>query len=131
MSGVAWLVLVFVVFALLLLVGVWYLARRVKGSLDDQETAVSGARAPLELAPDNALRLHELSHEPILLKQGDDGVRVQIEHRPMLPLMAYAGRDVSSALGEAVARVSELWGPRWVVLLTAREDGSASVQRLA
>ena len=74
----------------------------------------------------------ELSAEPILLKQGEEGVRVQIEHRPMLPLMAFAGQGaVSAAFNEAAARVSERWGPRWVVLLSAREDGTVSAQRLA
>ena len=56
---------------------------------------------------------------------------MQIEHRPMLPLMAFVGKDVSAALTEAAVRVTEEWGPRWVVLVTAREDGSVSVQRLA
>ena len=74
---------------------------------------------------------YELSSEPILLKQSEEGVRVQIEHRPMLPLMAFVGKDVSAALTEAAGRVSEQWGPKWVVLLTAREDGDVSVQRLA
>ena len=37
---------------------------------------------------------------------------MQIEHRPMLPLMAFVGKDVSAALNEAAARVSEQWGPQ-------------------
>ena len=49
---------------------------------------------------------------------------MQIEHRPMLPLMAFVGKDVSAALTEAAGRVSEQWGPKWVVLLTTREDGT-------
>ena len=131
MSGVYVWVIAFLVVALVALVVVWFLARRVKRDLDDSPTAVAGARAALELTPDNAARLHELSAEPILLKQSEEGVRVQIEHRPMLPLMAFVGKDVSAALTEAAVRVTEEWGPRWVVLLTAREDGSVSVQRLA
>jgi hypothetical protein len=130
-SGLIWLILALAVLALAALAVVWYLARRVKRGLDDAPTAVAGATAALELTPGNAARLHELSREPILLKQSDEGVRVQIEHRPMLPLMAYVGKDVSSALTEAAVRVTQQWGPRWVVLLTTREDGSASVQRLA
>ena len=49
----------------------------------------------------------------------------------MLPLMAFVGKDVSAAITEAAVRVTEQWGPIWVVLLTAREDGDVSVQRLA
>ena len=131
MNGVYVWVLVFLVLALVALLVIWFLARRMKTDLDVSPSAVAGARASLELAPDNVARLHQLSEEPILLKQSEEGVRVQIEHRPMLPLMAFVGKDVSAALNEAAVRVSEQWGPRWVVLLTAREDGSVSAQRLA
>jgi hypothetical protein len=131
LSGVYAWILAFLVLALIALVVVWFLARRVKRDLDDSPTAIAGAKAALELTPDSVSRLHELSAEPILLKQTEEGVRVQIEHRPMLPLMAFVGKDVSAALTEAAGRVSEQWGPKWVVLLSAREDGSVSVQRLA
>jgi hypothetical protein len=125
-------VLVFLVVALVALVVVWLAARRMKNDLDTAPGAVAGARAALQLAPDNARRLRELSSEPILLKQGEEGVRVQIEHRPMMPLMAFVGKgEVSAALNEAAVRVSEQWGPRWVVLLSARDDGTVSAQRLA
>jgi len=124
-------VLAFLLVALVALVVVWFLARRVKGDLDTSPTAVAGARAALELTPASVARLHELSPEPILLKQSEEGVRVQIEHRPMLPLMAFVGKDVSAALTEAAVRVSEQWGPVWVVLLSAGDDGTASAQRLA
>jgi hypothetical protein len=130
-SGLYVWILVFLILALVALVVVWVLARRVKRDLDDSPSAVAGVKAALVMTADNVARLHELSAEPILLKQSDEGVRVQIEHRPMLPLMAFVGKDVSAALTEAAVRVSEEWGPRWVVLVTAREDGSVSVQRLA
>ena len=132
MSAVYVYVLIFLVVALLALAGVWFYARRVKGDLDTAPSAVTGARAVLELAPESVARLRELSAEPILLKQGEEGVRVQIEHRPMLPLMAFAGKgEVRAALNEAAVRVSEQWGPKWVVLLSARDDGVVSAQRLS
>lgn len=132
MSGVYAVVLVFVVVAIVALVLVWYFARRMKTDLDTSPGSVTGARAVLELSPRSVDRLRELSAEPILLKQGEEGVRVQIEHRPMLPLMAFVGKgEVSAALNEAAARVSEQWGPKWVVLLSARDDGTVSAQRLA
>ena len=109
MSVYVWVVL-FLAVALLALVAVWFFARRVKGDLDTAPTAVAGAKAALELTPSSIARLHELSAEPILLKQSDEGVRVQIEHRPMLPLMAFVGKDV---------------------LLSARDDGTVSAQRLS
>ena len=132
MSGIYVVVLVFLVVALVALLAVWYFARRMKSDLDTSPGAVTGVRASLELRPDNVSRLRELSAEPILLKQGEEGVRVQIEHRPMLTLMAFVGKgEVSAALNEAAVRVSEQWGPRWVVLLTPRDDGTGSAQRLS
>ena len=130
MSIYVWVAL-FLAVALFALAAVWFFARRVKGDLDTSPSAVAGARAALELTAVSVARLHELSAEPILLKQSEEGVRVQIEHRPMLPLMAFVGKDVSSALTEAAVRVSEQWGPRWVVLLSSRDDGTVSAQRLS
>ncbi len=131
MSGVYVGILIFLVVALIALVVVWVLARRMKSDLDTSPSSVAGARTSLELGTASVTRLRDLSVEPILLKQNEEGVRVQIEHRPMLPLMAFVGKDVSAALNEAAMKVSEQWGPRWVVLLTAGEDGSVTAQRLA
>ena len=131
MTGVYLWILIFLVAALVALLVVWFYARNLKRDLDESPTAVAGARAVLEVGPASAARLRELSAEPILLKQSDEGVRVQIEHRPMLPLMAYVGQDVSAALTEAAVRVTEQWGPRWVVLLSSGDDGSVTAQRLA
>jgi hypothetical protein len=131
-SSVYLVVLLFVAIAVIALIVVWLYARRVKGNLESSGGPVAGARVVLELTPDTVTRLRELSSEPILLKQGEEGVRVQIEHRPMLPLMAFVGPGaVSAALNESAARVSEQWGPKWVALINAREDGTVSVQRLA
>jgi hypothetical protein len=124
-------ILVFLVVALVALLLIWFYARSVKRDLDESPTAAAGAKAALEMSPAAAARLRELSTEPILLKRSDAGVRVQIEHRPMLPLMAFVGQDVSAALNEAAARVSQQWGSTWVALLTAGDDGRVTAQRLA
>ncbi len=131
MSGIYIGVLAFLIIALIALVAMWFVARRMQNELSTSPSAVAGARASIDLSPASAARLRELSSEPILLKQTPEGVRVQIEHRPMLPLMAYVGQDVSSALNEAAVRVSEQWGPAWVVLLTAGTGDQVSAQRLA
>jgi hypothetical protein len=124
------IVMLFLLAALVALMILWWYARRVKQDLDQPEI-VAGARGVVELRPESIEQLRRLSVEPILLKQSEEGVRVQIEHRPMMPLMAFVGRDVSTALGEAAAAVSERFGPVWVVLLDAGEDGRVTVQRLA
>jgi hypothetical protein len=109
----------------------WWYARHVKEDLDTPVTVVVGARAVIELSDAGVEQLRQLSSEPILLKQSEAGVRVQIEHRPMLPLMAFVGKEVSAALAEAAAEVTERYGAVWVVLLDASEDGRVTVQRLA
>jgi len=124
------MILLFLAVMLIALLVVWWYARRMKKDLDHPEI-VPGARGVVELRPESIEQLRLLSGEPILLKQSEEGVRVQIEHRPMMPLMAFVGREVNAALGEAAAAVSERFGPVWVVLLTPGEDGQATVQRLA
>lgn len=123
-------VMMFLVVALVALLIAWLYARRVKNDLD-QPKIVAGARGVVELRPESIEQLRQLSAEPILLKQSEEGVRVQIEHRPMMPLMAFVGRDVNAALGEAAAAVSERFGPVWVVLISPGENDQAKVQRLA
>ena len=131
MSSVYVTVIIFLVVALVALAVVWWYARRVKQEFDDTHSIVAGARAVVELRPESVAQLRALSVEPILIKQGEDGVRVQIEHRPMMPLMAFLGNDVSAALNETAGAVSERYGVKWVVLVSAHEDGRVTLQRLA
>jgi hypothetical protein len=125
------IVLLFLFIALIALVVVWLLARNVKKELDEPAGSAAGARAEFRLPPDRIHELRSLSDEPILLKQSEEGVRVQIDNRPMVPLAVFLGKEVSTALGEAAAAVTQSFGARWVVLVMPREDGSVSVQRLA
>lgn len=122
---------VFIAVVLIGLVIVWRLARRMKDGYDAQATPGAGARVRVEMTPDRLEQLRLLSAEPILLKQGPDGIRVQIEQRPMVPLVAFVGKDVSTALNEAAFRVTESLGPVWVVLVSPGGDGRLDVQRLA
>ena len=124
-------VLAFLFVALIALVVVWWYARRVKQDLDESPGIVAGARGVIELTPAAVDELRRLSAEPILIKQSDEGVRVQIEHRPMMPLMAFIGKDVSGALGETAAAVTERYGMKWVVLVSVGGDDRVTVQRLS
>jgi len=110
---------------------VWWYARRVKEDLDESSRIVGGTRGVIELTPAGREQLRQLSSEPILLKQAEDGVRVQIEHRPMMPLMAFLGKEVSAALGETSAAITERYGVKWVVLVSVGQDDRVTVQRLA
>lgn len=124
-------VLLFVVAAIIGLVILWRYASNVKQDLDAPVTAGVGVRGVIEVSAAAAEQLRGLSTEPILIKQSEEGVRVQIEHRPMLPMMAFVGKEVSVALAEATVQITERYGATWVVLLDASEDGRVSVQRLA
>jgi hypothetical protein len=130
MSRTEIIVLLILLVMLLILTVVWWWARRLKQDLDTDPAVIVGARGEIELSPASLARLRQLSAEPVLLKQSEEGVRVQIENKPMVPLVAFVGKDVSAALREAAMRVSERYGPKWVVLVSAHEDGRVTLQRL-
>jgi len=131
MSRAYIVVLAFLFVALISLAVVWWYARHVKQELDESSHIVAGARGVIELTPASMEQLRRLSSEPILLKQGEEGVRVQIEHRPLMPLMAFLGKDVSAALGATAAEITERYGVKWVVLVSVGKDDRVTIQRLA
>jgi len=124
-------VLAFLIVALVALAVVWWYARHVKEDLDESSRIVAGARGVIDLTPASMEQLRKLSSEPILLKQSEEGVRVQIEHRPMMPLMAFLGKEVSAALGATAAEITERYGVKWVVLVSVGQDDRVTIQRLA
>ncbi len=131
MSSLAVTIVVFVVVALVGLAAVWWYANRVKHELDDSSGVVAGARGVIELRPESVEQLRTLSSEPILLKQNEEGVRVQVGHRPIMPLRAFLGREVAGALQETAGEVSERYGIKWVVLVDTADPERVTVQRLA
>ncbi len=125
------IIIAFFAVVLIALAVVWWYARRVKQDLDEDSRAVTSVRSVIDLSPACVEQLRRLSGEPILLKQADEGVRVQIDDRPMMPLMAFVGQDVSVALRETATEVTRRYGARWVVLVAPAGDDRVSVQRLA
>jgi hypothetical protein len=123
-------IIVFVVVALVALAAVWWYANRMKQKIDDTGP-VAGARGVIDMRPESVDQLRSLSAEPILLKQSEEGVRVQIEHRPMMPLRAFLGNEAAKALQEAAGQVSERYGVKWVVLVNVSDPDRVTVQRLA
>jgi len=124
-------VLIFLFAALIALIIVYYYARNVKRELDEQGPSLSGQRCAIEVTAEHAAQLRALTDQPILLKQTEEGVRVQIDDRPMMPLAAFIGQDVAAALREAAMRVSQAFGTRWTALVTVAEDGTGKVERLS
>ncbi len=131
MNRAYFIVLMFLLVALVALAVAWWYARHVKQELDESSRVVAGARGVIELTPASIEQLRQLSSEPILFKQGEEGVRVQIEHRPLMPLMAFLGKDVSAALGETAIAITERYGVKWVVLVSVGQDDRVTIQRLA
>ena len=110
----------------------WY-ANRVKRGLESSTTAALVAQDPLTftLSDDSAASLAHLSQEPILIKQAEDGLRVQLDNRPLVPIAILTDLAAAAALREIVAGTSQhvrraLDRPRH-----SGGDGSVSVQRLA
>jgi len=131
MSSLAVTIILFVTVALVALAFVWWYASRTKRQLDESSQIVAGARGIIDLRPESAAQLRALSSEPILMKQSEEGVRVQIDHRPMMPLRAFLGKEVAGALQEAAGEVSERYGVKWVVLVDASDAERVTVKRLA
>jgi hypothetical protein len=123
-------ILAFLVAALIGLIIAWYWARTLKERYD-ADARSQNVRLKLELTPGNTRQLRDLTSEPILLKQAFDGVRVQIEDRPMVPLAAFLGKDVAVALRETAVLVAQHLGQTWTVLVSIDADESVTVQRLA
>jgi len=123
--------LAFFAVAVAALVVAWWIARRAKRRIDE---AGKGDRrhviSDLDVSPAVAGQLAEFSPEPIFLKQGDDGVRVQLENKPFVPLHFLTDQNTAGAMRQVALAVSQRFGPRWACLVTARPDGKVTIRRL-
>ncbi len=123
--------LAFFAVAAAVLVVAWWAARRAKRRID--ESGKGDRRAlitELDVPPVVAGQLAEFTPEPIFLKQGDDGVRVQLENKPFIPLHFLTDQRVAGAMHQVALAVSRRFGPRWACLVTAHADGKVTVRRL-
>jgi hypothetical protein len=126
-------IIVIVTVALIALLAVLYsYASRMKRGL---EAPASGAvrQPPLNvpLSETGAASLAHLSAEPILIKQGTGGIRVQLDNRPLVPIVILTDKAAASALREIVAAASQQYGAQWTALVTSGGEASVTVQRLA
>jgi hypothetical protein len=130
--GWVWVVIVSIGLLVALAILYW-LARRLKRGLDAPTTAALAAQEPLTFALTDtaAASLAHLSQEPILIKQAEDGLRVQLDNRPLVPIAILTDLAAAAALREIVAGASQSYGARWTALVIPAGDGSVSVQRLA
>ena len=130
----SWALIVVVTIALIVLIAVlyWY-ATRLKRSFDAPSPTALAAQPPLvfALSQTSADSLAHLSREPILIRQAQDGLRVQLDDRPLVPISILTDRAAAAALREIVAHASQRYGARWTALVMPADDGTVSVQRLA
>ena len=116
-----------------LIAGLYWYATRLKRSYEAPSPAALAAQPPLvfDLSQASADSLAHLSREPILIRQAEDGLRVQLDNRPLVPIAILTDRAAAAALREIVAHASQRYGARWTALVMPAGDGSVSVQRLA
>jgi hypothetical protein len=128
-AGAVVMVVLFSVVLIVAVIVIYLLAKRVKGGLDTSPVPfMAVAPVAVRLSTAGAASLEHLSQDPILLKQSPDGVRVQLDDRPMVPLVILTDRGAASALREIVARASQEYGAQWTVLVTQPEDGGSSAE---
>lgn len=111
----------------------WWLANRMKRDVTDDAglSRVGAAIEPLLLTAECAEYVRSLSKEPLLLKQTPDGLRVQIDNRPVVPVALFVDKGLASALMEMAMLASKSFGPSWVALATLGDDDRLSLRRLS
>ena len=122
------------ILALIVLAGVlWWYAGRMRRDLQTPVEASPAGQPPLTftLSERSTASLAHLSQEPIVIKQAEDGLRVQLDNRPLVPVSILTDLAAAAALREIVADASQTYGARWTALVMPAGDGSVTVQRLA
>jgi hypothetical protein len=123
--------LAFFIGAAAVLVVAWWLARRARNKFAEEgKRDRRNVIADLDVPPAIGSQLAGFTPEPIFLKQGEDGVRVQLENKPFIPLHFLTDQGIAGAMRQVALAVSQRFGPRWACLVTARSDGRVTVRRL-
>jgi len=123
------LLIIVVVFVLLTLVLSWWVAGRMKSSIEQNPAATLVSRR-LTVTSRCVEHLRGLSSEPVLLKLEDGILRYQVDDRRMAPV-AVAPGESAAALREAGVAVSTQFGQRWVALVRPEPPDGLTVNRLS
>ena len=115
----------------MLLLVVYFYGQRIKQRLDSAEAPHVGGPLTVTVSQDAAEHLARTLREPLIIKQGPDGTRVQIDNRPLVPLVILTDQVAQRAVREIVAAAADRFGLTWTAVATSREDGTVSVQRLS
>ena len=130
MSGAQVVFVTSAIIIVVLLVAYFY-GQRVKRRLDMAETPHPGGPLTVTVSRDSAEHLAMTLREPLIIKQGSDGTRVQIDNRPLVPLVILTDQVAQRAIREIVVAAGERFGLTWTAVATSLEDGTVSVQRLS
>ena len=82
----------------------------VRGPVDRPRSPPS-RRSVVTLSETGADSLAHLSLEPILIRQAQDGLRVQLDDRPLVPIAILTDHAAAAALREIVAAPASATGP--------------------
>ncbi len=133
MSWALAIIMIVTIVLIVLISALYWYASRLKRSFEAPSPAALAAQPPLvfTLSQTSADSLAHLSREPILIRQAQDGLRVQLDNRPLVPIAILTDRAAAAALREIVAHASQRYGAQWTALVMPGGNGSVSVQRLA
>jgi hypothetical protein len=114
------------------LVVVFSYGERAKKRLASEPPAALAALPPFTVAVSetNAAAAAGLSQEPIFMKQAADGLRVQLDNRPLVPIAMFSDPAAMAALREIGVRISQRYGGEWTAVVNVGADGSITVRRL-
>lgn len=130
MSTTTIIVLVSVIMIVIIAVG-FSLTQRLKKRIDADVPHRVGPPVALTVSAESAARVARLSTEPIFVRQAPDGTRVQIENRPMVPLVMLTDGEAVLGLREVTMAAANRFGATWTGLVTTDDQGVVSVQRLS
>lgn len=117
-------VLVSAALVIVLAVGLSF-SQRFKKRIDAEVPHKVGPPVRLTVSPQSAERLARLSSEPVFVRQSPDGTRVQIENRPLVPLVMLTDHEAVLGLREAIVVASSRFGGTWSALLSSDDDGGS------
>jgi hypothetical protein len=130
LSGVEVVIVTSVIIVAILLVGYFY-GQKVKQRLDTPKNPQMRAPIKVSVSHESAEYLARSLREPLIIKQALDGTRVQIDNRPLVPLVMLTDQGAQKAIREVVVAAGEKFGTTWMAVASTLEDGTVSVQQLS
>lgn len=116
---------------ILVVLVIFFYGQRVKRRLDTKESPLLRAPITVVVSKDSAEHLTKSFRDPLLIKQGADGIRVQIDNRPLVPLAILTDQVAQRAVREVAVAAGESFGEKWTAVAATQADGTVSVQRLS